>query len=400
MAINYVYNGEGMLTVNDGATLTLLPGTTIRFTKTGNGIDVKTGATVKMLGIDKLFPLNAEGKLSATPGTASGHVVLKASGSGDNKWRGVEIASTLANELNYVEILNAGNGSGNAAAALYLNYGKAAVRNCVIDGSKANGIGLYMYNNSHSTELTEFTGNVIKNSDKYPIYSAEYGNIHPLRNISNDNTFTGHASQYDYIYIAGSHSAIEWPSSINITLKSMNGYPWYFADGLNLRGSNITLTIEPGTDIVMGSGKAISTDNSTWIDATGTEELPVTIRGFNDVAGYWTRIYIDSTTPGTKFNWCNISGGGTANYGLLDLYSSGSVPRHVELNNVTFSKSAGAGLRLTGYSPWAITTGDLSSVTFTGCNPNVKIDGAGAGYPKSCTSLSDGEAATYVTVVP
>jgi hypothetical protein len=95
MAINYVYSGGGLLEVNSGATLTVLPGTTIRFTQTGGGILITDGATVKMLGEDKLRELDAAGNLSATPGTKNGHVTLKG-GTAKGSWRGIEISSTTA----------------------------------------------------------------------------------------------------------------------------------------------------------------------------------------------------------------------------------------------------------------------------------------------------------------
>ena len=378
MAINYVYNGTGLLAVNAGKTLTVLPGTAIRFTQTGSGLEIKSEATLKMLGIDKLFPLDAEGKISTTPGTASGHVTLKGSGSGDNKWRGLVIASTLANELNHVDIVNAGSRNENDAA-LYLANGKVAMRNCVIDGSKSNGIILVDASASkgNTVHLTEFTGNTVKNSAKAPIYTADdYAGIYPFRSLGTGNIFSGNANEYIHIsddMNAEIHSDMTLPNA---------GIPWYFENGLSLE-NNIKLTIEKGNTILMGTGNYsyISVPATSHLIVEGTAQERITIKGLNDEAGYWRFIRIYSQSPGTKFNYCDISGGGggseyykTLLYVYTGSYDANNNPAkaYIELNNTTFSKSLNYGIFFDYYNnsnECNISTDNAATVTFgTGAN--------------------------------
>ena len=149
MAINYVYNGEGLLAVRNSATLIILPGTTIRFSKTSGGIGIEGNATVKMLGTDKLFPLDTEGKLSTTPGTTSGHVTLKG-GATKGSWDGVVIQTNKENQFTYVDLMNGGSRTDfqNCPAVITLdNGGKLAMSYSKISGSKCNGLSAGFYSN-------------------------------------------------------------------------------------------------------------------------------------------------------------------------------------------------------------------------------------------------------------
>jgi len=374
MAINYVYNGANLLAVNSGATLTVLPGTTIRFTQTDGGLTITDGAMAKMFGIDKLFVLDATGKLTDTPSANSGHVTLKASGSGDNKWRGLLIESTLANELNYVDITNAGNGPNGEDAAVFLHDAKLAMRNCVIDGSKSNGILLWDHSTSrgNTVYLSEFTGNTIKNSAKAPIYTYDYCGLYPLRSLGTGNTFSGNAKEY--IHVKFGNTDLHG----NMTLHNV-GEPWYFNGGIFFINSNCTFTIEPGTTILMGSEAEIRTERDSWINAVGTSVAHIIIKGLEETAGYWNSIQVYSQTPGSKLNYCDISGGGggydgNSNWrGLLYMFAESNNEKpntYVELNNTTFSKSQKYGIYLNQYNAsykCVVSTTDASTITFGAC---------------------------------
>lgn len=78
----YVWNGGGFMGVQNNATLTVLPGTTIRFTKAGGGISVADGATLIMAGTPVLLDaeknpvtngsLPVDGRIYLRGGTAKG----------------------------------------------------------------------------------------------------------------------------------------------------------------------------------------------------------------------------------------------------------------------------------------------------------------------------------------
>ena len=175
---NYVFKPNGWLNVENGVTLTVREGVTIRFEgSTGSGLHINAGARVIMEGKEGK-PITLKGKTDNTPGS----------------WRGMQIGSRdPLNKLHYVHILDA-SGSSNGSGALHLSEGKVAMTNCIIDNSVTNGITFYngSVDNSHLAELTVFTGNTIRNCTLAPICTG-YGNTrataYNLRNLSNENPF-------------------------------------------------------------------------------------------------------------------------------------------------------------------------------------------------------------------
>jgi hypothetical protein len=364
MAINYVYNGTGLLTVKEGKTLIVLPGTTIRFTQTGGGILITDGATVKMLGEDKLRELDAAGNLSATPGTKSGHVTLKG-GAAKGSWRGIEINSTTANVLDYVEILNAGGQGYEYSAALYLDNGKAAMNNSLISNSLKNGITLEGRSGNQIAELTAFTGNTIKNCDLNPIRTRAYAGIYTMRNFGNNPyaEWTGNTNPYIHVASMNTHIAS------NMTLHA--GYPYFLSDGLSI-DADINLTIEAGAVILVGSNAQITVPETAHLIAEGTATARITIKGLQDNAGFWGGIEMSSTSPGSKLIYCDISGcGGNAYSGYAILYMYGGTSGgYLALDNTTFSKSTHYGLKLQEseyYPDVIIQSANPASVTFSQC---------------------------------
>jgi hypothetical protein len=395
MAVNYVYNGTRLLAIGGSKTLTILPGTTIRFTQTGGGIEVKEQATVKILGEDKLRELDATGNLSATPGTKSGHVTLKG-GAQKGSWRGIEISTIATNELNYVEILNAGSNH-DISCALYLNNGKTAMTNSLIDNSAGNGITFRGQSNNTASELTIFTGNTIKNCDKAPIYGYEYAGIYPLRNLSNANPladWTGNANPYIHITIGNSEPGMTG----DMTVHALAGYPWYFSNGWYVPEDR-NVTIEAGAVILMGAQKQINVPATSHLIAEGTATARITVKGLQDNAGYWRGIKILSQTPGTKFNYCDISGGGSGGDGNdgsnLYCYAGINNASYVALNNTAFSKSLHYGLKLNSYAGGQsymghtyIQSSNPASVTFSQC-PDGNIWSNCTGKELVYTTLSE-----------
>jgi len=124
--------------------------------------------------------------------------------------------------------------------------------------------------------------------------------------------------------------------------------------------------------------------SNSWLVAEGTPTERITIKGLNDVAGYWGYINISSQMAGSKINYCDISGGGgnTSYRGLFYMYSGAFNNARVELNNTTFSRSQRYGMFLDWYdasSKCLITTADSTTVTF-GTGADGCVDGNIAQY--------------------
>ena len=249
-----------------------------------------------------------------------------------------------------------------------MDNGKVAVTNCLINNSKTNGVTL----RDQLAELTTFTGNTIINCDLAPIYTHFYMGCYALRNLSNDNPFdawTGNVNPYIHI-----SASLNTHILGNMTLHALKGYPWYFQDGLSIDADR-DVTVEAGAVMLMGASNLYIPATSHFI-AEGTAAARITIKGKNDIAGYWQGIEVRSTTPGTKFVYCDISGGGaSSNNGYnLTSYADGNSSSYVALDNTAFSKSLHYGLYLNSYAGGTsymghvvIQSSNPASVTFSQC---------------------------------
>jgi hypothetical protein len=283
MAVNYVYNGTGLLQVKSNATLTVLPGTTIRFSKTGGGMEITDGATVKMLGEDKLRELDVLGNLSVTPGTKSGHITLKG-GTAKGSWDGVYVKTDRENQLVYVDFINGGNRTYNEAGVLNIDdnnadAAKAGITHCTISGGLLHG--LYLSNN---IQLTAFDNNKIENVDAEPVY-VDLAQIARLAKFDITSDFTNNAKPYIFVRVAT-------PLSEAATLNATS-VPYYFGRG-SIDDLRANLTVNAGTTIYMCENAAISTgtnaNNTGKLFINGTPEKPVTITRLPNTNYYWNSV--------------------------------------------------------------------------------------------------------------
>jgi hypothetical protein len=326
MDIDYVFKG-GWLNVENNATLTIEAGVCIQFTGQNSGLNIANNSTIK------------------ASGTAAKRIRLIGPTTNNGSWRGVQINSITPNVLEYVDIAHAGSENRNESAALYLRYGKANINNCLIDASLSNGITL----DYAPSEFLSFGNNVISNCGKAPVFTRFSVGSYYLRNMQNNNTFPGNKNEY--IHITGTESATEG----NWTIPHLNGYPWYFESGLAI-GTNATeardVTIEPGAVLLMASSALLNINNNSHLIAVGTSQKRITIKGFADQVGFWTGIHVESRTPGTKLEYCDVINGGRTRGsfpGGAIAFGQTNGKVYFEIYNSTISKSLTHGLTM-GFS--------------------------------------------------
>jgi hypothetical protein len=167
--------------------------------------------------------------------------------------------------------------------------------------------------------------------------------------MDNTNSFTGNTNAYIHTTNNNAHILGD------MTLHSLNGYPWYFQDGLIIDADK-NVTVEAGAVLLVGAQQRINIPTTSHFIAVGTAQAPITIKGLRDETGYWSYIYVSSHTPGTKFDYCNISGGGIssgtpAEYGLIK-YRNNS---YVEIYNCNLSKSINSSI-VCGYASASFNT--------------------------------------------
>jgi hypothetical protein len=346
MAINYVYNGTNLLEVNGGKTLVVLPGTTIRFSKTDGGILITDGATVKMLGEDKLRELDAAGKLSATPSEKSGHITLKG-GSQKGSWARLHIETNKENILQYVDLLNGGSRA-NEGGVLATNYdAKISMTNCKISGSLGHGI--YLYN--EPARFTAFSNNVIENCNAQPAY------VRNLYNIPFDNTsiFTNNSENYIFV-LDGS------VDEQNLIVNSAT-VPYYLHFGGIITKN---LTVNKGVTFYIGEDRIIDVTGTAEEDngkiivngGTGADEK-VTFTRLPNKNYYWQGFLFMDTGDNVIKNCLIEYGGNPNNDANINAYYRSAIL----LENVAINNSAKYGIKLVNDGTGII---GGTNVTFSG----------------------------------
>ena len=349
LPVDYICND--FLVVDNNATLTIDPGVTIRFANTRHEgyLRIMLGATLKAMG------------------SAEKHIQMIGSGDDKGAWRGIIIDSQTANELRYVDVLNGGSQNYNTSAAILLDNGRASFSHCLIDGSSSNGITVQGASGNYKGEFTRFSDNTVSNCNKAPVLSAGWMQCYGLRNIDNTNTFTGNTDEYIHI-----NEAVNAHILADMTLHGLKGYPWFFQHGLHIDNDR-NFTIEAGAVLLMGSSSTIYVPFDSHLIAEGTSSAHITIKGRQDVPGFWNNIRIRSMTQGSRFNYCDISGGGGGsgdNRGLLYSFSSYSGHSYFKIDNTTFSRSQNYGMFLEDNNKnnhVCVQSTNPASVTFSGC---------------------------------
>jgi hypothetical protein len=364
MAINYVYNGKGLLSVKEGKTLIVLPGTTIRFTQPEGGIITESDATIKMLGEDKLRELDAEGNLSAVPGTKSGHITLKG-GANKGSWHCVTVTTDKDNQFSYVDFINGGSNTHPDVNAVLLVTSrldtnvKASISHCKISGGLANGIKL-----GFNVNLTAFNNNTVENVDAAPVFCDRNKDLATTAGkLDMTSDFTNNTNKYVEIL------PVDIDADVTFNKTSV---PYYFNQNpfaaIALRYS-AKFTINEGVTIYMSNASRFDSRSPASIPVggsfviNGTEANPVTITRLPGATTYWDCMILHSA--GNIINNCILEYGGKYEY-MLNIAAHNA---EVTMNNVIIRNSANKGIYLGNYGDVPNIT--QSNVTFAnnqGCN--------------------------------
>ena len=302
------------LVVSGGAAaLSAEPGAIILF-DSGNGITVQSNGVIDIQGTE-LKPI----------------IMNRVNSVGS--WTGIIIRSGTPNKLSYVEIINANRGI--ELGQYNSTEGVVEINNCRIDNAVQYGI----YINNNICLLKSFRNNTISGCGAAPIFTnSGYDCFWSLRELGEGNNFVGNARNYVEINSMGTISG-------DMTLKKLT-IPYIFGSTLAVN-STATLTIEPGTEILMNSGVSINVSGNALLIAKGTASNRIIIRGSNPTPGYWTNISIDTGVPGTKFAYCDIiGGGGGTNRGCITVPNNSSIYRYIELLNVYLASAQNYGIFL------------------------------------------------------
>ncbi len=248
----------------------------------------------------------ANGKIQMN-GTASKPIILTGTQKDKGSWRGVQISSdNPANQMSYVTVEYAGQ-TGRGGWALQGSVIGAAggimkMDHCTVQ--HGNLIGLHwLYGSMNAGKLTlsnsTFTGN------DTPIQTS----VNHINSIDGTSTYTGNVN--DYIKLTD-HDVYQ-----DVTFHKTD-IPFLSAGFKPDNETKRKFTFKPGATLLMEAGSQIKFQNAFHYDheiiMKGTANERITIKGAEDVPGYWEgiRIYA-STNPLNEIAFLDIANAGSTN---------------------------------------------------------------------------------------
>jgi hypothetical protein len=325
IAVDYVFNGNGLLAVKNNATLTIEPGVTIQFTNTGGGIEITDGATIVAIG------------------TAEKHIQFVGTKTTKDAWNGMTINSNTENELRYCDFINGGKLSNGPYAVLNLNGASVGISHCRLSGGMMNGIRM-SNGDGRSCVLTTFDNNVIEGMEQSPIRTTAYGFV-ALGKLDLTSNLADNVNPYIYVDCPNTLTA---DATLNET-----SVPYYLSYPVaELRAK---LTINAGVTIYMPENGnfingGVSNANGNLM-ILGTAEKPVTFTRLPNSVYHWNCIVIDRLA-GSVIEHCNIdySGVGAGTSVTKAAFYLGGSNTSLTMRNVHISNSANFGIHLaSGY---------------------------------------------------
>ena len=238
----------------------------------------------------------------AIKGSSDNPVVFRGEQSTKGYWRGIHVeTNSLNNDINYLQLSDAGSNyvyCCNIIASMFFKDGKAQVKNSTISNGKGYGVATgsnFIFNN------LGFTGNTITTHDNYPVYVSvmQAGDI-------GAGTADYSGNQNDYIAIYNS----DLNDGNTSTLSNAN-VPYLIENNIVLDINNGQLALEAGVELVMSENAGIGVYDDGSFNATGTSGNNITIRGEQDIQGYWRGIYIETNNPSNQVIFSNISNAGS-----------------------------------------------------------------------------------------
>ena len=240
-------------------------------------------------------------------GTAEKPIILTGTQKDKGSWRGIQISSdNPANQMNYVTVEYAGQtGRGGWAlqgSVIGASGGVMKMDNCTVQ--HGNLIGLHWLDGSLNAGKLTLSNSTFTGNDT-PIKTS----VNHINTIDGSSTYSGNVN--DYIKL-----------SANDVIRDVTFHKTdvpFLSDGFKPdNGAKRRFTFEPGVTILMEAGSQIRFQNAFHynheIIMVGTANDRITIKGKEDVPGYWESLYIDYTSnPLNEIGFLDIANAGATN---------------------------------------------------------------------------------------
>lgn len=338
LPVDYIV--DGTIYLDGNALVTVDSGVTIMFTGTNGGIEVGENAGLKMVG------------------TATKPIIFTGPTNNQNvgAWDYISIASNRSENI-WENVTFKNGGSNPDGAVVWIEPdAKVSMKNCIIDGSLANGIIV-----RGNAVFAAFEGNTITNCAKNPIFIDSWKSVTTL-NANNIFATNGNNT------IAISDGSWAFENSDKSTLKKMP-VPYYLKETLRLGGSQ-TFTIEAGTVIKMASSIGIEIGEDVTFIAEGTATEPIEISGFENEKSYWESVWYESKKSNSSIKYVNFknAGKGDENAAILEFYNG----TKLTMENCSFSETEGCGIKIGDAT--SMKNVSITGDTYSNCDGgNVKV---------------------------
>ncbi len=266
----------------------------------GGDIVIKAGVVIEFEDDAGLRVNNGSLKVE---GTASDKVVFTGVNKVKGSWRGIFYNNdAINNQLDHAVVSYAGGNSFNSnndRGSVICYTCKVSITNTRIDNGKEHGFNA-VYS---STDIRDFSNNVITDNDKYPVYSL-FAYAH-MFDASND--FTGNGTDYVFLQSKGANFGG------NHTWE--NGSVPYYVNGTLTINDDQSLTIEAGTEVRFDDEGAFWVRSGAYLAINGTEGNLVKLIGLVEQPGSWKGIINYSGDQRNVINYTEIAyaGGGSHN---------------------------------------------------------------------------------------
>ncbi len=299
-AANSPYIVDGWITVENSSTLTIQPGTEVRFGDR-KGIRVKAGSTLVAAGTASQ-PITFTSTLTEpTPGV----------------WAYLEFEPDSHGRLEHCTLAY-GDGGNWRTGALWVKSSDVTVQDCTIRNTRGRGVsldGIGITPTFERVQVLDSTGDAIEQStlNMNPIYR----DIHMQRN------------RRDAVVVQRGFPMVGIPITQDVTLQGdqLNGSPYLIAGWVTVENTS-TLTIQPGTEIRFAPiGTALQSNirvlaGSTLV-AAGTASQPITFTSTltEPTPSVWDYLEFEPDSRG-QLAHCTLAYGGNSAHGALWVQSS------------------------------------------------------------------------------
>lgn len=287
------YDVTGVVSVSGGATLTIAPGTIMRFANT-SGVKVEI-----------------DGALIAA-GTATEPIVLRGNVASAAAWLGLHVRSgDPRNVLDHVTVEYAGrhNTSFHNSAQTQFRSGvrlagsgaRLSITNSTLRGNDNTGIRL-----GGGVTLDDFVNNVFDANAGTPmiIESNQIGMLDAASDYAGDTGVIGE-NTLNHIDVRGSTVTLSqtWPAV---------SVPYRLSGFTLIDDASAAITVQPGARFQGSSASGIRVDAGSFA-ARGTADERIVFSGTSPSAGAWLGIYFRSDDAGNALVFVTVEDGGQHN---------------------------------------------------------------------------------------